>query len=109
MEYEHTITVKPEKEISKQLLEVLTTGKIYLRIGDKLFTGQEVLTAQTNNDMETEKDKKWGGKRTGAGRKKGPISKSKFKVTVPEKYATEIKEKISKLITAYEEKCKKEL
>jgi hypothetical protein len=103
MEYEHTITVKPEKEIDKNLIDSLKGGRICIRIGSEIFTGK------TNNDMETEKDKKWGGKRTGAGRKKGPISKSKFKVTVPEKYETEIKEKIGKLITAYEEKCKKEL
>ena len=50
-----------------------------------------------------------GGKREGAGRKPSLISKDRVTVSMPTKYKKEIRQKVKKLLKAYEERCKREL
>lgn len=50
-----------------------------------------------------------GGKRKGAGRKPDPVEKDRITVYVPVKHKEEIKEKLDKIVQAYEEKCKRDL
>lgn len=50
-----------------------------------------------------------GGKREGAGRKPDPIHKNRMTVSVPSIHKKEIRNKVKKIIKAYEEKCKREL
>jgi len=52
---------------------------------------------------------KRGGKRKGAGRHPDPIKKKRVTVSVPLSYEKEIRSKISKVIKAYIERCKREL
>lgn len=50
-----------------------------------------------------------GGKREGAGRKPSLISKDRISVSIPIKYKKEIRQKVKKILKAYEERCKREL
>ncbi len=52
---------------------------------------------------------KRGGKREGAGRKPSLISKERMALSIPVKYKKEIRQKVKKLLKAYEERCKSEL
>lgn len=50
-----------------------------------------------------------GGKREGAGRKPSLVIKDRVTITIPVKYKKEIRQKVKKLLKAYEERCKSEL